>query len=185
MQYIRDNRLTGDYLEFGVYKGESFCASYYFSKLIVRNDMLFYAFDSFEGLPKVKEESRFYEGQYCISKEGFKDILKKRKVNLWYVGIVGGWFKDLHIKRNVGINKASFIYIDCDLYESTVSVLEYVTPYIQNGTLIAFDDWNMFKGNKNKGEKRAFLEWLRKHKNITAVEFLRFGYHGNSFILNT
>ncbi|MCG2718374.1 MAG: methyltransferase, partial [Nanoarchaeota archaeon] len=70
----------------------------------------------------------------------------------------------------------------CDLYESTVLVLDFITEYIQDGTIIIFDDWFSFRGNPNRGEQKAFKEWLKKNPSIKTTEFYRFGWHGNSFI---
>ena len=81
------------------------------------------------------------------------------------------------------IKKAALIWVDCDLYESTVPVLNFITDYVQDGTIIVFDDWFSFKGNLNMGEQRAFREWLKKNPSIRATEFHRFAT-GNSFILH-
>ncbi|TSC69208.1 MAG: methyltransferase [Parcubacteria group bacterium Gr01-1014_66] len=45
--------LGGDYLEFGVDKGKSFIVAYHMAQRYGMNNMQFYAFDSFEGLPEI------------------------------------------------------------------------------------------------------------------------------------
>jgi O-methyltransferase len=54
---------------------------------------------------------------------------------------------------------------------------------LQTGTVIAFDDWFCFKGDPGKGEQRAFREWLEKNSAFDAIEFHKFGWSGNSFII--
>src|SRR6266568_3789708 len=51
--YVRDHNVPGDYLEFGVFRGQSFIMA---CNLGLDLDMRFFAFDSFEGLPDSKEE---------------------------------------------------------------------------------------------------------------------------------
>ena len=56
--------------------------------------------------------------------------------------------------------KAAVIYVDCDLYESTVPVLKFLGPFLQRGTILVFDDWNCFHGDPDRGERRAFREFM-------------------------
>lgn len=184
MNFISTNRIKGDYLEFGVYGGNTFTSAYYFAKLY-KLKMRFYAFDSFNGLPEV-DDKHFNTGMCCMSEKKFKKVIRKRGVNLNDVSIIPGWYDEVlnkQTKSKLKIKKASFIYIDCDLYESTKPVLEFITDYIQNGTILVFDDWNLYNADPNQGERRAFKEWLGKHKNITAEKYLSIGYMGQSFIL--
>ena len=61
--------------------------------------------------------------------------------------------------------------IDCDYYSSARDVLNYIKPYLQKGTIIIFDDWYAFKGDKNHGEQKAFNEFLNKNKDIYFIDF--------------
>ena len=42
--------------------------------------------------------------------------------------------------------KAAVVYIDCDLYESTRPVLRFMSHFLQNGTIVCFDDYFNYKG---------------------------------------
>jgi O-methyltransferase len=109
------------------------------------------------------------------------------QVDLAKVEIVAGWYDDVlndEAKERLPLRAASVIWVDCDLYESTVPVLAFVTDYVQDGTVLIFDDWFCFRGDPHRGEQRAFREWLEKNPEITASEFHKFGWHGNSFILH-
>jgi hypothetical protein len=108
-------------------------------------------------------------------------------VDLSRVKLVPGWYdKTLNdkTKRELQIKKAAVVWVDCDLYESTVPVLDFITDYVQSGTIILFDDWYCFKADPNRGECRAFNEWLARNPTIRAFEYKKFEAAGNSFILN-
>lgn len=193
MDYVRSNRLEGDYLEFGIYRGGTLIPAYHFSKAIGKNlkIMKFYGFDSFEGLPEVKGLDKknfphFRKGDYKGSLEEVKSLLKKSKVDLKRVRLIKGWFNsslNKEFKENLPIKKAAIIWIDCDLYESTVQVLNFIKDYLQNGTIVVFDDWFCFRGNPEQGEQKAFSEWLKKNKNIKAIELRRSYWGGMAFLI--
>ena len=82
------------------------------------------------------------------------------------------------------LKKAAIAWVDCDLYSSCLQVLNFLTNYVQYGTLICFDDWFRYKGDPNAGEQRAFREWLAANPHLSAVELMRIGWEGNCFILH-
>ena len=190
MEYVRFSKMEGDYLEFGVYVGKSFVSAYHLAQHQGLKDMRFYAFDSFEGLPKLKGEDSedvFSKGDYSCGVDRFKEILSSKEVDLNKVTTIAGWYDNTlndEAKKHLKIKKAAVIWVDCDLYESTVPVLDFITDYVQDGTVLIFDDWYCFRGNPNKGEQKAFREWLEKNPSITANEYQKFHWSGNSFILN-
>lgn len=177
MEFVKHNELKGSYMEFGVYKGGSFISAYHQAQYKSLDYMKFYAFDSFKGLPYT--DGFFHKNQYSCSIEDFKKNLLKYKVNMNKVVIVDGWFKDL---KKMDIDKASIIYIDNDLYESARDALKFVKNYIQDGTLLIFDDWYYYKCSKDKGEQKAFYEWTEKY-DINYIEFNINPVLGKSFIL--
>lgn len=64
------------------------------------------------------------------------------------------------------------MHIDCDFYESTRVAHEFVTDLLVDGTVMVFDDWWMYHGHPDNGERRAFTEWTRQH-GIRYSEFIR------------
>jgi len=191
MNYAAASDLDGDYLEFGVFQGGNFASAYQWAQKKKLHKMRFYAFDSFEGLPKSKgldaEYEQFAEGECEASQATFNKNLEKTKVDLDKVTVIPGWFKNTltkETKEKLPIKSAAVIWVDCDLYESTVPVLEFITDYIVDGTLLIFDDWFHFRGHPDKGEQLAFSEWLKKNPQFIATEFHKYYWHGNSFIIN-
>lgn len=188
MEFSRDTKLNGDYLEFGVRAGRSFIHAYHFAKISGLENMRFHAFDSFKGLPEItgndaKGFSPYYKGQFSCDVETFLNNISENNVDLNKVETISGYY-DRSLKRKYKIKTAAVIWIDCDLYESTVLVLDFIKQYIKAGTVLIFDDWFLYKGNPLKGEQAAFSNWLMKNKSIKVTEFYRFGWHGNSFIVN-
>ena len=88
------------------------------------------------------------------------------------------------LKKKLPIKKASIIHVDCDLYESTVPVLHFIESYVQDGTVVMFDDWFSYKGRQDMGEARAFREWILNNPSIRAVEYFNYTKTGKSFLLS-
>jgi hypothetical protein len=65
-----------------------------------------------------------------------------------------------------------------------VPVLEFITPYLVNGSVLVFDDWFFYKASPERGEQKALNEWLKINPNIKLTEFHKYSWHGNSFIIN-
>lgn len=193
IEFARSNQVPGDYLEFGVFKGATFAAAHHFAQQRELPEMRFYAFDSFQGLPESKGldryeegDAQFSQGQFGFARDDFLDNLRARRVDLDKVELVEGWFEQTltaETRARLPIQRAAVIWVDCDLYESTVPVLEFVTDYVQDGTVMVFDDWFCFRGDPDRGEQRALREWLEKHPDIQAMPFHVVSWHGMSFIL--
>jgi len=189
MEYISTTGLEGDYLEFGLFRGSSFVPAYHFAQRNKLKNMQFYGFDSFEGLPAINGRDvggEFTQGQYCLSLDKFTRLISGNGVRLDKVNLVNGWYDSVlnkDTKQRLPLKSAAFVFVDCDLYESTIPVLNFISDYLQTGTVIAFDDWFCFKGDPEKGEQRAFREWLESNSAFDAIEFHKFGWSGNSFII--
>ena len=124
-----------------------------------------FAFDSFEGLPSAEGEI-YKKGDYAYPEHVFKRFVKKSGVPLQRVHIVPGFYdKSLtpELYDNLGLSRGiHFVHLDSDLYESTKTALQWLTPLLDSGSVIIFDDWVAFADKsdpENYGEQRAFREW--------------------------
>jgi len=196
LAFVEFNRVRGDYLEFGTYEGNAFITAYHFANSYKLSEMRFYAFDSFQGLPEFtleidqdpEEELQYWPGDFSCSIEKFQRNLRHHGVALSRVQIVPGFFGDsltLQTRGELPIQAAAVVLIDCDLYESTIQVLDFITEYLVNGSVLIFDDWYNFKGDPRRGERKAFAEWLDRNRGFRASEYHRFAWHGLSFIIHT
>jgi O-methyltransferase len=181
------NCVEGDYLEFGVFVGRTFVHAWRAGRH--RPGMRFHAFDSFAGLPDPEGGDRggnFYKGDFFSSRSMFERNLARHRVDRSRVTITEGFFdKTLTTERRqeIGLTKAALVWIDCDLYASTVPALHFVTDLLQDGSIICFDDWHCFKSDPNRGEQLACQEWLAANPQITLSPYRSFHWGGQSFIV--
>lgn len=179
-------RVEGEYFEFGVYEGRAMIAAYQ-NALKSKRLFKFFAFDSFEGLPSSEEGGdKFPEGKYACSQDRFLQNLQNAGVDTSLVTCVPGFFDQSltpELQEQLAGHKAAIVWVDCDLYESTLPVLEFIVPFLQIGTIICFDDWFSYGGNPMKGEIRATREWLGKNPHIELTHYRDFGISGRSFVV--
>lgn len=192
--YLVGAQIPGDYCEFGVYLGTTFS---YACKLMTSlfPKMRFFAFDSFEGLPKPQGidalngyTSNFHEHEFSCSEEEFVANLSRDGIDLRRIRTVKGWFdQTLTVEKaqDYGIKKIAIAWIDCDLYESTVPILKFILPYLTVGSVIIFDDWRTFRNLPDFGEQRACREWLEANPNLTLNQLISFGFHGIAFTVGS
>jgi len=190
MNFVKVEKIPGDYYEFGVYQGQTFIRAYREAKRLGLNQMRFFAFDSFQGLPEIKGldtfSNVFTKGSLACGLDEFKRILRIQGVDLLRVGIIPGWFDqtlNARTREKWQMESAAVVWVDCDLYESAKYVMEFITPLVQDGTVIIFDDWFSFKGNPSFGEQRACREWLQQNPQIKLTEFHKYYFNANSFIV--
>ena len=89
---------------------------------------------------------------------------------------VKGFYLDsltMELKSRLLPTKAAVIYIDCDLYASTVPILEWIIDFLQVGSVIVFDDWYCFYGDPQRGERLAWNEFRQRHPELCFSEFVR------------
>ena len=165
--------LEGDYLEFGIFTGSSFCHSmkccqksaHLNPKML---DTRFFGFDSFSGFGPLPNEDRhpFYVDEYFVtSQKKVDDRIKSIARGLTYK-LIPGFFSD-SLKEGadkIGVRKARIIFIDSDTYVSSKDALTFTLPTLQQGTYIVLDDYYSFKGSKDKGVARAFSEFVKLNK---------------------
>ncbi len=160
-------------------------------KVVKRFERRFFAFDSFDGLPEPEGidvgSARFFAGRYDCSEQSFRGILEKNGVDLAQVTTIPGFYDaslTSQVKVEYQIEQAAVVMVDCDLYESTRYVLDFVTDLLVSGSIIIFDDWFNFHASPELGEQKACSEWLKKTPHIQLVPYARWGMTQHSFIVN-
>jgi O-methyltransferase len=184
--YCANNKLTGDSAEFGVFKGHTTIEAWKAAQRHGLNDMRFWLFDSFEGFPEISGHDKggpFVSGEFSFGRKEYEQNLRMNKVNFERLEIVPGFFdetlRDLKTDR-----KFSVVWIDCDLYESTAPVLEWLTDKLIDGAVVCFDDWFTFSGKPDKGEQKATAEWLANNPGISLMPYRDFHWAGKSFLFH-
>jgi O-methyltransferase len=193
-EFLVSAKIDGDYLEFGVYQGATFSHAFQWLSPHFK-DMRFMAFDSFEGLPKPQGidnadeySGNFHEKEFSCSQDEFEQRITAKGVDLSKVTITKGWFNETLSAGKAptyNIKNIAMVWIDCDLYESTVPVLNFITPYLTVGSTIVFDDWGCFRNHPDFGEQRACREWLNVNKNIKLTKLFSYGSFGMVFTVTS
>lgn len=188
---MRTSSLRGDYFEFGLYRGSSFSVAHRLARRYrLAPDMRFFGFDSFQGLPEpagVDGTGEFRRGDFACSRAEVIATLERQGVDWARTHLVEGWYDrslTAELKRRLAPGRVGVALVDCDLYESTVPVLRFLASQFQEGSILLFDDWNCFDRSDDRGERRAFREFLREHPRFVAEEWISFGRRGQAFVLH-
>lgn len=180
VQYAHSANVSGDIVEFGTQSGrtarvislamQSFCPS-----------RMLHLFDSFLGLPAVDNPVDSSTPDVASGVWGAGQLVGITRNRLSELvspiphTIHGGWFKDTIVDL-AGV-KLAMVHIDCDLYESTVDVLDGMRKYdlFQDGQIILFDDFNCNRASGEFGQRAAFD---RLKNGGVAFRFEPLGFYG-------
>jgi methyltransferase family protein len=149
-----------DYLEFGVYKGDSLRM---WTNLNKNPSSRLFGFDSFEGLPENWVASK--------PKGTFSTGGKTPDIGDSRVDFVVGLFQHSlsNFLSSYEPRNRLLIHNDSDLFSSTLYTLAILNPIIQPGTLIIFDEFNVVLD-----EYRALTSYasafMRNYKIIAATD---------------
>lgn len=134
-----------DYLEFGVFEGNSIRK---WSEINSDSMSRFYGFDTFTGLP---EDWFGNMGEGTFTTEGKIPEIQDSRVTF-----VKGLFTDTLdvFLRDYNRKNKIVLHIDADLYSSTLFVLISLRRILVNGDIIIFDDFM-----DPVGEFKAFLDY--------------------------
>jgi hypothetical protein len=159
---IKLDKIDGDYIEFGIFKGKSLYHSYKtYKKIFQSNEINFYGLDSFDGFP--------IENHHFYRKENFKTSYEKvsRQFKKYRnIKIFKGFFEEVvSAKELEELKKISFAFIDCDIYESSQVAFKYLKPRMAQGGFIMIDDFTSIDENQNTIMK-AFFEVFELNKEV-------------------
>lgn len=124
-----------DFLEFGVFKGESIN---YWGNINSKKNSRFYGFDSFEGLPQNWKNLRNVEKGHFDLKGNIPSINDNR------ISFIKGFFQDTLdlFLENYNSKNRLVVHLDCDLYSSTLYALTRLHERLKKGTILIFDEFN-------------------------------------------
>jgi O-methyltransferase len=169
--------VDGYYMEFGCHSGRTMRLAWDAFHFLY--DRIYVGFDSFEGLPTMQPDDQmpiWKIGGLATTEEDFRKCVLRHGIPPARLRTIKGWFEESltpELARELLPTLAAVLYVDCDLYASTVPVLRFVRPFLQRGTVLVFDDWFCFHGDPNRGQRRAFREFHQRHPEIHFEEFLQ------------
>ena len=172
IENILKHDIEGDFIETGVYRGGATIFMAYLNKHYNLNKKVFVA-DSFKGLPCPDDRDKFDNGlqNHCLGDFSVSlDSVKKNfeDFNLLDDNIIfiEGFF-DTSLK-NADIGKLSILRLDCDLYSSTMEVLDILYDKVSLGGYIIVDDMCLpgcnkaivdFRNKKNIQSEIHIIDW--------------------------
>jgi O-methyltransferase len=140
--YINDQLLHNqpiEFLEFGVYKGDSLTE---WLRINTHSQSRFWGFDSFRGLPEDWQRFTSTTSEGAFDLEGAVPNIPDGRLCL-----VKGYFQDtlpsfLEHRYSHDAHRRIIIHCDADLYSSTLFVLATMNRSLVPGTVLIFDEFS-------------------------------------------
>lgn len=151
-----------DFLEFGVYKGDSL---FEWARLNKNSESRFYGFDTFEGLPEPWQDVRRFLDKGFFSTDGKIPETADTRIQF-----VKGLFQESlpDFLRQFRPRSRIVMHCDADLYSSTLFCLTQIDAILSKGSVLMFDE---FYSSSN--EFQAFFDYTRAYRRdcrvLTAV----------------
>lgn len=158
--------LPGDIIECGVYRGSTLLGMTHRLALRgIRNAKLI-GCDSFEGFPSPSSEDALEDGSFHertrlgVFHETSYEALSSRISALGYaqnIFLIKGFFSDTLPQ----LSNSTFrvVHLDCDLYQSYVTCVEFLYPRLVKGGYMVFDEYD-FSESVYPGARKAIDEFL-------------------------
>lgn len=158
--------VPGDFMEAGVWRGGACIYMRGVLKAYGVTDRHVWVADSFEGMPKVDVSSSPLDASWAESAGGIAVPVDEVRANFQRFGLLDaqvhflkGWFAES--LPNAPVAALALLRLDCDLYRSTLDVLEAMYDRVSPGGFVIVDDYEW------KSCSTAIAEF-RAVRNITA-----------------
>ncbi len=201
LEYVYSSHVEGDVAEFGTQTGKSSAQIIALIEILnlqtygLRNNWYRHVhyFDSFVGFPEITSEpdlnshhvvNRIWKKGGCVGLDvkKFTKIMERLSPST-EVKIIPGYFEESLSEYELP-RKISWVHIDCDLYQSTICVLNYLfsNGVLSQGSILLFSDYFANRGEPSVGQQLAWSEIQMKYD----VDFDNLGYSGtmsNAFLI--
>ncbi|HEY5884266.1 MAG TPA: TylF/MycF/NovP-related O-methyltransferase [Pyrinomonadaceae bacterium] len=148
--------IEGDFVECGTYKGGS-------SAVLgaeLTTDRHLWLYDSFEGMPEVKEidgvDAGEWVGKLHASEDEVKEALRIVGLTSGQYTIRKGWF-DQTFEQPLP-ERVALLHCDADWHASVTVVLETFYPRVADGGVVILDDFGWWEGCRE-----AFYDFCARH----------------------
>ena len=161
-RYVADNKIAGDIVECGVWRGGSMMAVAVMLKQLGDTDRNLYLYDTFEGMTPPTDKDAQFDGR--PADELFDEVIREsgawcdadiREVseNLSKTGYPASRIKLVDGKVEETIpsiipDEIALLRLDTDWYESTLHELEHLYPRLVSGGVLIIDDYGHWQGAK-------------------------------------
>lgn len=139
----------GNYAECGVYRGATLLGVAHRLRVLGAKNWKLIGFDSFEGFPEPAAQDALPDGSFHpnAQKGVFGDTsyesLSAKVADLAFtrdVTLVKGFFESTLHEWNE--EEFSVVHLDCDIYQSYVTCLEFFYPRLRPGGFMVFDEYD-------------------------------------------
>ncbi|MEM7121257.1 MAG: TylF/MycF/NovP-related O-methyltransferase [Pseudomonadota bacterium] len=182
-----DGHSFGSYLEFGVSRGTSMSCMHHALRKAGLSDITLFGFDSFEGMPAEAAEQGWDPGRFASAMSMTERYLGDHGVDVNDVRLVKGWFQDTltdEAAAELGIEKASLIMVDCDIYSASKEALTFCAPLIKDKAIIFFDDWGSRFNKGAIGQNEAFNEFIADNPDLSAEPLAAYSSDARVFLVH-
>ncbi len=173
VEYIEKNKIEGDVVECGVWRGGSSMVMAKKLSELQNTDRQLFMYDTYDGMSEPTENDLQYDGQdaqnmletsdkeidqiWCYS--ALDDVrlnMQKTGFPLNKINFVQGKVEDTI--PNVIPKKIAILRLDTDWYESTKHEMEHLFPLLVKGGVLIIDDYGHWQG-----ARKAIDEYLTAH----------------------
>ncbi|MBE9178701.1 class I SAM-dependent methyltransferase [Oculatella sp. LEGE 06141] len=161
-QYLNNQRIEGDIVECGAFKGGSAAVLSQFM-----GDRRLWLYEGFQGMPQTTErdgeDAKQYIGECAASPNDVHEVMQRVGTSSERYIIKAGWFSDTF--QEDGPTKVALLHCDADWYSSVTEVLEKFYPLVPNGGCTVLDDFGYWEGCRE-----AFYDFCVRHSEKPLLE---------------
>ena len=180
--------LVGDVIEFGTFTGGS-------TKTLSTTfpDKTIFTIDHFQGLEQtnknVPSDSDWIERAFALYNPLYVnnhnvpksiDEVRERFIGHDNIKMIVSDVHDLTQPSDYNIGKIAICNLDVDIYEPSVSALEFLSKCEWSEVFIRFDDWHGGEPEYDQHERLAFTEWVEKYN--YKFDITHGGYIGGVYV---
>lgn len=167
LEYIRTNKIDGDFVECGVWKGGNILGIMEYLYYHNMTDRIVWMYDTFQGMTQpedidvdLRNQKAFDILQQVLCYSSINEVKKNLSSSKFPSNnlrcVVGDICETLDYKNNLP-NKISLLRLDTDWYQSTKKEMDVLYPLLSNEGVLIVDDYGHWQGSK-KAVDEYFLK---------------------------
>ncbi len=191
VQYVVSNKIPGDFVECGVWKGGSCMMMALILKRLGVNDRKIFLYDTFEGMSEPTEADKQFNGQ--AANDLLNHSVKEDENSVWCYStleeVQSNVFSTGYDPQNFIITKGkvedsipgvipgriALLRLDTDWYESTYHELIHLYPVLSENGIMIIDDFGHWEG-----AKKAVIQYFEERNMYPLIQ--RVDYTGRILV---